>query len=149
MESNELWYPPQLAGYGPLIEGRPTEAIGHRTKVQTLLEWERENRRFAQTCGCYWDGDNARRCVAHCVALPAEKLEPTTDEIEATQTPWSLQQDADDAAADEANRPMFDRDLIEPATKPQPVAVVAVEPEPWHLRCAAWTNRFGGWGAAS
>lgn len=64
-----------------------------------------------------------------------------------TCTPPDTQ--APDEPEDEAamNAAMIERDLREPAEKPQAAAVAVAEPTPWHLRCAPWTNRFGGWGA--
>jgi hypothetical protein len=63
------WYPPQVDGYSPWIEGRPTEGLGYKAVVQTLLGEEREAKVFTKTIGCRWNGANAQVCVAHCVEL--------------------------------------------------------------------------------
>lgn len=99
--SAALWYPPQQKGFGPWIERTSARGQCPAPKGSRIL-WmtcdERRGRRFsAEECNA---GDRAWSTfvVAYCVKLedklPAEKLEPTADEIEATQKPETPTLDA-------------------------------------------------------
>lgn len=87
--------------------------------------------------------------MVHKSQLPEAVAEPTPTEVEATQEPCTPESYVEDLRADEAamNAPMLQRDSVAPYVKPAARAIVVAEPLPWHLRCAPWTNRFGGWGA--
>lgn len=139
------WYPPQQEGFGPWVEhdgaGLPVDP---GTVVLVLWPMEREARRYAPEPACeakwrHWGEGCAM--VAYCVKLGAKPA------IAATCAPPDTppQEAPEDEAA--MNAAMIERDLREPAERPQAVAVAVAEPTPWHLRCAPWTNRFGGWGA--
>lgn len=161
MLANAPWYPPQQDGFGPWIEtdrsGTPPVQSG--VVCDVLAHCEREKRTWAPASpravmdhwGWEWDEGDRYRLVAYCVKLATtEQAEPTTAEVEATQKPQSPEDFMRDMKADELamNAGMLERDEERMWSKPKRVTLsTSTEPTPWHLRCAPWTNRFGGWGA--
>lgn len=105
------WVPPVPEGFGPWVEtGGADPELPGGSIVHILCPFERIERTFLarkrDADGVYWRG-----VTAYCLKLEDQ---PTQEQVEATQQPWSLEQDAADWAADSdlQNRPMFDADDV-------------------------------------
>jgi hypothetical protein len=61
------WYPPQLEGYGPWIEGPPASYLSAGL-FQALAPHERRDKVFTAFRG-FLGGDRYQHCVAHCYKL--------------------------------------------------------------------------------
>jgi hypothetical protein len=148
------WYPPQQEGFGEWREhdgGKSPRGVLPLTECLFIFRYEREQESFVRDImtpeSGLWGNGSCRTndVVAYCVKLEDQ---PTAAEVEATQQPWTLEQDAADFAADEANRLMLERD-----GDPEPKPVVTPAPgfmlegfrsvEPNLLVVAQFCHRMG------